>query len=54
MNNLRSLYQEIPCSENDVQSVDLDPSFAWRFTSPNFPSTKGSIHQPCGQLNDFK
>ena len=40
----KSLYQEIPCSDNEVQTVDLDPSHAWRFSSPNYPGNKGYPH----------
>ena len=39
-----SLYQEAPCSDGDIQSIDLVPSHPWRFSSPNFPSTKGYPH----------
>ena len=39
-----SLFQEVPCSDNEIQSVDVDPMHAWRFFSPNFPSTKGYPH----------
>ena len=36
-----SLYQEVPCSDGEVQTVILRPGRAWRFQSPNFPSIKG-------------
>ena len=40
-----SLYQEVPCSNRDIQKVDLDPAYPWRFFSPNFPSSKGYPHR---------
>ena len=39
-----SLYQEVPCADGETQYVDLDPSQPWRFSSPNYPSTKGYPH----------
>jgi hypothetical protein len=43
------LYQEVPCSNDDIQSVDLDPNHPWRFFSPRYPSTQGYPHNvACG------
>ena len=36
-----SLYQEVPCKDGEIQHVDLDPAYSWRFSSPRFPSTQG-------------
>ena len=41
INLLYSLYQEVPCSDGEVQTVILRPGRAWRFQSPNFPSMRG-------------
>ena len=41
INLLCSLYQEVPCSDGEVQTVILRPGRAWRFQSPNFPSMRG-------------
>ena len=34
----------MPCSDGTIQSINLDPMYPWRFSSPNFPSTKGYPH----------
>ena len=34
----------MPCADGETQYVDLDPSQPWRFSSPNYPSTKGYPH----------
>ena len=36
-----SLYQEVPCSDGELQTVMLRPGRTWRFQSPNFPSIRG-------------
>ena len=40
-----SLYQEVPCKDREIQHVDLDPAYSWRFSSPRFPSTQGYPHE---------
>ena len=39
-----SLYQEVPCADNEIQNVGLDPSQAWRFSSPGYPGNSGYPH----------
>ena len=39
-----SLYQEVPCAEDEIQSVSLDPAHPWRFFSPGYPSSRGYPH----------
>ena len=40
-----SLYQEVPCKDQEIQHVDLDPAYPWRFSSPRYPSTRGYPHR---------